>query len=106
MGCEGEHAWTMTCAKPANIGTSTPMAAAGIIPKSESAEYRPPMLGRPKNIRQNPSRSATCCIFDPGSVMATKCVPSRPERSKKYCLKIFGSSVDPDLLETIKDRKS
>src|SRR6185503_3423712 len=60
------------------------------------------MLGSPKKMRQNPSCSATCCIFDPGSVMATKRLPSRPDRSKKYCLKMLGSSVDPDLLETIK----
>ena len=51
--------------------------------------------------------SATCCIFEPGSVMAMKRLPalSAPTvcfaRSKKYCLKMLGSSVVPDLLETM-----
>ena len=53
------------------------------------------------------SASATCCIFEPGSVMAMKWLPafSAPTvcftRSKKYCLKMLGSSVVPDLLETM-----
>ena len=43
----------------------------------------------------------TCCIFEPGSVIAMKWLPafSAPivffTRSKKYCLKMFGSSVCP-----------
>ena len=54
--------------------------------------------------------SRACAIFssdEPGSVIATKCcdAPPRPSaacaRSKKYCLKMFGSSVLPDLLDTM-----
>src|SRR5215469_9005218 len=65
------------------------------------------MLGIPQNTCRNPSASATCCRFDPGSVMATKCFPAScapiAELTclKKYSLKILGSSVDPDLLETM-----
>ena len=66
------------------------------------------MLGKPKKIWRNLSASATCCIFEPGSVMAMKRLPTSFSptacftRSKKYCLKIFGSSVLPDLLDTMK----
>src|ERR1700690_1264778 len=66
------------------------------------------MDGRPKKTSRKRSASATCCIFDPGSVMAMKWLPalSAPTvcfvRSKKYCLKMLGSRVDPDLLETTK----
>ena len=65
------------------------------------------MFGQPKKTRRKPSRSATCCIFEPGSVMARKRLPASSEptscsiRSKKYCLKMLGSSVEPDLLETM-----
>src|SRR5438477_5999119 len=65
------------------------------------------MLGSPAKIFQNLSVSATCCIFDPGSVTAMKRPPTSFSptafftRSKKYCLKMFGSSVLPDLLETM-----
>src|SRR5579862_2478651 len=57
---------------------------------------------------RKPSALATCSILEPGSVMAMKWLPalSAPTvclvRSKKYCLKMLGSSVEPDLLETIK----
>ena len=70
------------------------------------------MSGQPKKIRRKPSRSATCCIADPGSVMAMNRRPasvaptSRSTRSKKYCFRMFGSSVDPDLLETMKSVRS
>ena len=85
---------------------SRPMTAAGTMPKWESAEYRPPMLGRPWKMCRNLSPRATCSIFEPGSVTAMKRDPacSAPTtcfaRSKKYCLKILGSSVLPDLLDT------
>ena len=52
--------------------------------------------------------SATCCIFDPGSVIAMNWLPAfvAPTacfvRSKKYCLKMLGSRVLPDLLDTMK----
>src|SRR5215471_13647682 len=65
------------------------------------------MLGTPAKIFQNLSPSATCCIFEPGSVTAMKWLPTLPAptfaftRSKKYCLKMLGSSVLPDLLETM-----
>src|SRR5579871_394274 len=65
------------------------------------------MLGTPAKIFQNLSPSATCCILEPGSVTAMKWLPtlSAPTFlftcSKKYCLKMFGSSVLPDLLETM-----
>ena len=55
---------------------------------------------------RNPSSLATCSIFEPGSVMATKRLPASSEPtalriwSKKNCLRIFGSSVEPDLLAT------
>ena len=58
-------------------------------------------------MRRKPSFSAICCIFEPGSVIATKRLPAsfaptiRVTRSKKYCLKMFGSRVLPDLLETM-----
>src|ERR1041385_1727496 len=66
------------------------------------------MEDTPKKILRKPSRSATCCILEPGSVMAIKCRPifSFPSascaRAKKYCLKMLGSSVEPDLLATMK----
>ena len=66
------------------------------------------MLGQPKKTWRKPSLSATCCILEPGSVMARKRRPasfaptSCETRSKKYCLKMFGSRVEPDLLETMK----
>ncbi len=65
------------------------------------------MLGSPAKIFQNLSASATCCIFEPGSVTAMNRLPTSFSptafftRSKKYCLKIFGSSVLPDLLDTM-----
>ena len=65
------------------------------------------MLGTPGKIFQNLSDSATCCIFEPGSVTAMNRLPTSFSptafftRSKKYCLKIFGSSVLPDLLDTM-----
>jgi hypothetical protein len=52
------------------------MAAAGTRPKSDSTEYRPPMFGHPKKMCRKPSPSATCCIFEWGSVMATKRLPA------------------------------
>src|SRR2546422_7880285 len=64
------------------------------------------MLGSPWKTCRKRSDSATCSNFDPGSVMAMKRLPafSAPTtcftRSKKYCLKMFGSKVVPDLLET------
>ncbi len=64
------------------------------------------MLGSPKKIRRKPSCSAVCCSFDPGSVIAMNLLAASCSpifcftRSKKYCLKIFGSRVAPDLLET------
>src|SRR5690349_10432291 len=66
------------------------------------------MVGNPKQMRRKRSASATFCILDPGSVMQRKRSPafSSPTacftRSKKYCLKMLGSSVLPDLLETMK----
>src|SRR5215469_5564822 len=65
------------------------------------------MLATPAKIRQYLSDSATCCIFEPGSVTAMNRLPANSSptaalmRSKKYCLKMFGSSVPPDLLETM-----
>ena len=55
---------------------SRPMIAAGTMPKFDRAEYRPPMLGTPKNMRRKPSLSAMCCSFEPGSVMAMKRFPA------------------------------
>ena len=49
---------------------SSPMMAAGTMPKSLSTEKRPPMVGWPKKIRRKPSASERCCIFEPGSVIA------------------------------------
>jgi hypothetical protein len=48
------------------------------------------------------------CSFEPGSVMAMKRDPARSTptaafaRSKKYCFRMLGSTVLPDLLETMK----
>ena len=59
-------------------------------------------------MRRKPSRTATFSSREPGSVMAIKRSPTLAlptawrTRSKKYCLKMFGSSVEPDLLDTIK----
>ena len=89
---------------PRSRATSRPMMAAGTMPKSLSTEKRPPMDGWPKKIRRKPSASERCCIFEPGSVMAMKrrpisMGPTTPRiRSKKCCLRMFGSSVLPDLL--------
>ena len=106
-GTEAAHACTISSARSRNLGTSRPIAAAGTIPKLESAEYRPPIVGSPWKMYRNLSVSASFSSFDPGSVTAIKRLPafSAPmvcfTRSKKYCLKIFGSRVVPDLLETI-----
>ena len=56
-------------------------------------------------MRRNPSRRAAASSFEPGSVIATKWRAARSPsaavmRSKKYALKMFGSSVEPDLLAT------
>ena len=57
---------------------------------------------------RNLSAVASASSFEPGSVIAMKRLPAFSEPmvsltlSKKYCLKMFGSSVDPDLLETMK----
>ena len=66
------------------------------------------MLDNPKKMWRKPSPSATCCIFEPGFGDCNEAIAGffrrRPPlfiRSKKYCLKIFGSSVQPDLLETM-----
>ena len=107
-GTEAAQASTISSVRSKNLLTSTPMTAAGTVPKFDSAEYRPPMLGTPKKIRRKRSLSATFCMCDPGSVIAMKWLPAFPApttcftRSKKYCLKMFGSSVLPDLLETMK----
>ena len=64
------------------------------------------MLGLPNATPRKRSRSATCWSFEPGSVTAIKRDPARSAprtartRSKKYCLRMLGSSVVPDLLET------
>ena len=56
---------------------------------------------------RNRSRSAIICSFEPGSVMAMNRGPALPALSalstpaKKYCFRIFGSSVLPDLLDTM-----
>jgi hypothetical protein len=56
---------------------------------------------------RKPSPSATRCICEPGSVTATNRLPtlSAPTvclmRSKKYCFRMLGSSVLPDLLDTM-----
>ena len=99
---------TIFCVAASRRATSSPIAAAGTRPKSDRTEYRPPMPGIPNAMCRNRSRSATFCIFDPGSVMAMKRDPTslaptaRFAHSKKYCFKIFGSSVLPDLLDTMK----
>ena len=55
---------------------------------------------------RNPSTFATCSSLEPGSVMAMKRLPAasaptaRRISSKKNCLRMFGSSVEPDLLAT------
>src|SRR6266404_5740808 len=65
------------------------------------------MLGTPRKIFRKRSLSAACRSFDPGSVIAMNRLPTSSSpttcrvRSKKYCLKILGSSVEPDLLETM-----
>src|SRR6516164_6521654 len=65
------------------------------------------MLGTPWKVFQNLSDRATCCIFEPGSVTAMNRLPTSSSptacliRSKKYCLKMLGSSVLPDLLDTM-----
>src|SRR5579863_7229319 len=65
------------------------------------------MLGTPAKIFQKWSDSATCCILEPGSVTAMNRLPTSFSptafltRSKKYCLKMLGSRVLPDLLETM-----
>jgi len=106
-GTPAAHLCTISSARSRNRRTSRPITAAGTMPKFERAEYRPPMLGMPKKMCRNPSRSATCCNFDPGSVMAMKRSPtfSAPMTSlarwKKYCVKMLDSKVVPDLLDTM-----
>ena len=43
----------MICTRSRKRRTSTPMTAAGTIPKLESAEYRPPIPGTPENTLSN-----------------------------------------------------
>ncbi len=106
-GTVAAQAWIISSVRSSRRRTSSPIIAPGTMPKFDSAEYRPPMLGTPKKIRRKWSASATCCNFDPGSVMASTSWPGCSlstvfcTRSKKYCLKMFGSSVAPDLLDTM-----
>ena len=64
------------------------------------------MLGNPWNTQRNPSLRAAFSSDEPGSVIATNRFGASAAptvcfaRSKKYCLKMFGSSVLPDLLDT------
>ena len=66
----------MISVAPSSLPMSSPIAAAGTRPKSDSTEYRPPMLGMPNAIWRNRSRSAIVCNFDPGSVMAMNREPA------------------------------
>ena len=47
-GTQAEQDTAISSARSRNLAASIPMSAAGTIPKSERAEYRPPMLGTPK----------------------------------------------------------
>ncbi len=67
---------TMISVAPSSLPMSSPIAAAGTRPKSDSTEYRPPMLGMPNAMWRNRSRSAIVCNFDPGSVMAMNREPA------------------------------
>ena len=51
--------------------TSMPTSEAGTVPNADSTEKRPPTVGSPNAIARKPSRSATFCICEPGSVIAT-----------------------------------
>ena len=46
-GRHAEQETAISSARSNNLRASTPMMAAGTMPKSDSAEYRPPMLGSP-----------------------------------------------------------
>ena len=97
----------MTSARSSRRGTLTPMAAAGTMPKWESAEKRPPTLGSPWKTFRKPSRWACLSRSVPGSVMATKRLPAWPPRrlrvrSRKWARSAAGSMVVPDLDATMK----
>ena len=65
------------------------------------------MLGLPGKIARKRCSFATCSIFEPGSVMATKwrpafsCPTASTVLAQKNWKKMFGSSVLPLLLETM-----
>ena len=107
-GTQAAQLCAIRSARSSSSCTSAPITAPGTIPKADNAEYRPPIDSRPWAMSRNPFSSASCSSFDPGSVMAMKrfgaCSPPTASftRSKKYCSKILGSSVVPDLLETMK----
>ncbi len=52
---------TIVCVAASSLPMSSPIAAAGTMPKSDSTEYRPPMLGFPNATCRNRSRSAIVC---------------------------------------------
>ena len=106
-GTEWEQLCAMRSARSSSACTSRPITAPGSMPKSDRAEYRPPIDARPCATWRKPFSSASCSSFEPGSVIAMKrrgasSAPTASRmRSKKYCSKMFGSSVVPDLLETM-----
>ena len=66
-GAAGEQAPCMACALLSRASTSRPIAAAGTIPKFESAEYLPPIEGMPYMTVPKPRAVALRSSFDPGS---------------------------------------
>ena len=106
-GRSAAQASAMTSARSSRRGTLTPMAAAGTMPKWESAEKRPPTLGSPWKTFRKPSRWACLSRSVPGSVMATKRLAAWPPRrlrvrSRKWARSAAGSMVVPDLDATMK----
>jgi len=88
----GAAGGTISSVRFRNFTTSMPIMAAGPYRSLIIRSKRPPMLGTPAKMWRKCSFSATCCIFEPGSVTVMKRFPASFSptasftRAKKYCL--------------------
>src|SRR5437868_11715762 len=105
----GAQERTISAVVSRNFRGGMPIAVAGTMPKFDSTEYRPPIDFKPWKTWRKPAAVAIFSTCEFGSVTVTKRLAasaSLPSAcfafSKKYALKMFGSKVLPDLLETMK----
>ena len=94
------QASAISTARERNRSISTPIRAAGTMPKGESAEKRPPIVGSPASTPRKPRSRASCSRALPGSVTAAKRLPFSPAQVQKYSRCERVSIVEPDFEET------